>query len=134
MVTTCNTASTNKIYILHIEDENAVAKAVARLLRKEFGNMVEISQADSWASLRFVVNEYPWSVIISDWDIAGMESGGDIYNIMQAHFPHLAKKYIFLSGNDKAEFLATAVGVPYLEKPTAGENIIAAVQQVLSQG
>lgn len=122
--------SANTIKILHIENEPCLVSALSRVLRKALGS-VEMASASTGEEAKKLMKSHEWSVIISDWELDGAETGGDIYRTVQESFPYLCERYIFLSSNQNARLLATGVGVPYIDKPFTNTAVIKAVQDIL---
>jgi DNA-binding NtrC family response regulator len=124
----------NTIHILHIEDDKDLAVAMSRILRRSLGPEVSVKLVSSGEECRAVIGDRSWSVIISDWDILGHETGGDLYNMVRDSYPSLCARYIFVSGNPEAGLLATAVGAVHFPKPFEPDRLVKAVTNILWQG
>lgn len=92
--------------VLIIEDDPAIQRALARLLRRQF--LVE----DIWVSdnatlaieyLKTGLHGRSFDLILSDWDLIGNKNGGDVLDWLELHASHLVKRFMFISGNPLAE-------------------------------
>lgn len=117
------------IYILHIEDNETVQKAVQRLLRKRFG--AEVIPAKSGKEALDILGTKNWSVIMSDWTIEEELTGGDVFEAITTAHPELLDRYVFMSSDEKAETLCARFGLPFLPKPAQMEQIYSVIEQVI---
>jgi DNA-binding NtrC family response regulator len=105
-----------------------------RLLRRAF-KTVEVTSVKSGEEVlqTLATNERKWDIVISDWNIDGRMTGGDIYNLIQVEYPNVAGSYMFMSDSRFAELLCTGAGLEFVEKPSSPTRILEAVRNTLSK-
>lgn len=123
------TSSDNQLHILHIEDDEFVQMAITRVLSRLYNATVTTVSTGEEAIAAMASK--PWAVVISDWNIKGGMTGGDVYEVAKTQHPKLAEKYIFLSDSEPAEALSAKQGLLYLEKPVYTNVLRDAVDTVL---
>jgi DNA-binding NtrC family response regulator len=119
------------MYILHIEDDSDIASAMERLLRREFGAKV-VTATSGEAAIK-AVNSTEFDLVISDWNIEGSMTGGDIYNLIQVEYPKVSSRYMFMSDSRLAELLCAAADLEFVEKPSTTHKILEAVRTTLGK-
>lgn len=115
------------IHILHIEDEKLIATTIERILRRTFKAVVTTAVSGPEALAAIEQNPNKWAAILSDWNIKGKMSGGDVFRQVADSYPDLAKRYVFMSDDQEAERLAAASGVSFIEKPARAATICTAL-------
>ncbi len=116
----------SSIHILHIEDDMSVATTVSRLLRKKLDAVVvSVASGEEAMSSMTLQN---WNLIISDWNIKGKATGGDVFDWVREQFPELSKKYVFMSDDQQAAEYSAQYGLEFVEKPASVDRILQAVR------
>lgn len=121
--------SVNTIYILHIEDDVGIQASTKRMLERVF-NAVVVTAGSGEEALA-VVGTQSWDAVMSDWNLGGPTTGGDVYNLVQVEYPHIAPRYVFMSDSEAAATLCAAEGLPYVEKPAGQSEICRALYQAM---
>lgn len=116
-------------HILHIEDNSDIQKAMRRLLEKVFS--ATVTTVDSGAAAMAVMGSADWAAVLSDWNIIGGMTGGDVYNLVRADYPHLASKYVFMSDDQLAAAMAAKYGLGWVEKPATRSDICNALNKAM---
>ena len=117
--------------ILVVDDERSLARALARLLRRD-GHTVDIVANGRLALDQ--LQERAYDLILSDWRMPELDGPG-LYQALAQQYPHLLQRFVVLTGNTLSpETLAfsTRYGVPQLTKPFTAPEVRRIVQQVLS--
>jgi PAS domain S-box-containing protein len=116
--------------ILVLDDEPSIRAFLERVLR---GHGFEpILVADGPSAVRWAV-ESPPDLLLLDQRMAGM-TGIDVFEAIVAQRPHLARRFVFMSGdvlNPELRAFATRTGVPLLAKPFEVDQLLAAIAEVL---
>jgi len=119
--------------VLVVEDENAVAAVLQRLLTKR-GCVVEAASTGLEALNK--VNVAGYDIIISDIKMPGM-SGIALWENLKTSHPQLATRVIFVTGDtaslETSEFLKGA-GQPVLPKPFGADDLARAITELDNQG
>jgi CheY-like chemotaxis protein len=117
--------------VLVVEDRREVAILLTRILEAE-GHQVDTA-SDGEAAVE-MLERREYDLIISDLKMPGM-SGEQLYSRLQKAHPPLAKRVLFITGDianaDTRAFLEK-IDKPYLSKPFFMDDVIAAVQRVLT--
>ncbi len=116
--------------VLLIDDDDAVLRAFARLLKDHYA----VVSAESGEQARGIFEDGAhFDVIICDFSMPG-EDGLSLYNWLLAHHPQLASRVVFLSGGapsvEDAAFLA-ALMTPVLSKPVAVAELRSVIDAVV---
>jgi CheY-like chemotaxis protein len=127
------TPSAKPARILVVEDEEAVATMLARVLRAD-GHQVTVT-AEGAAALTRLGTE-PFDLIVTDFKMPGM-SGLEFYRSVAETHPGLAHRIIFTTGDvlsvDTRRFLAE-VGAPVLRKPYSLDQARSVIYRKLQEG
>jgi len=116
--------------ILLVEDDPAVAKALAQLLRRD-GYTV-----DTVANGRLALAQLhvcPYALILSDLRMPELDGPG-FYRELETQAPHLCRRFIVLTGDSLSPEVATFLahsGVPRLIKPFTAAAVRHAIAQAL---
>lgn len=98
--------------ILVIEN-NLLIQNIYRRMLQEFPITAVTSGEDALVEIRTNGTD----IIFSDHELAGKIRGADIYRHVREHHPHLARRFLFVTGS-RAEVRALVGNeVPLLEKP-----------------
>lgn len=98
------------MHILHVEDDLLVQKAVARLLRPN-----RITSVASVTDAIVCLGAVQFGVVITDYNLVGPQTGGDLIRWIKLHLPHMGPRTILFSGNpDAAQCCARVVLKPDL--------------------
>jgi len=108
--------------ILVVDDESEIAGMLQGLLHND-GFRVDVTCNGKLALDRIKKNDY--DIIISDVKMPVM-GGERLFEIVRGQYPHLMKKFIFITGDivnkDTTDFVKTT-GCPNLEKPFKFERL-----------
>jgi CheY-like chemotaxis protein len=119
--------------ILVVDDEPEVASGLLDILTLE-GHRVDVASGGETA-LR-LADMASYDLVMSDMRMPEMD-GPTLYRQLVAHHPSLAHRFIFLTGDmfrsDADEFFKET-GAVYLGKPCTYDEIVEAVERVLSTG
>ncbi|MEM9066981.1 MAG: ATP-binding protein [Myxococcota bacterium] len=116
--------------VLIVDDDLAVGRALARLLRP---HQVDVVSEPSIALAR-IRNGEVWDVILSDLMMPSM-SGPAFHAAIAASRPELAKRMILITGGvftDEGRVFLDSVVLPVLEKPIEGETLRGAVRAMIA--
>jgi two-component system cell cycle sensor histidine kinase/response regulator CckA len=115
--------------VLVVDDEPLVAS----LLRRMLASKHDVSIATCGAEALKELESGAFDAIICDVMMPGM-TGMDLYAVLHARDPNLARRFVFMTGGAfvprVAEFLA-AVDNPKLEKPFDLDTIARAIQHIV---
>jgi two-component system NtrC family sensor kinase len=117
---------TTKLTILIVDDEQALARALAYLLRRD-GHTVEIVANGRLALEKCQGQDY--TLILCDLRMPELDGPG-FYRELECHYPHLCPRVVFLTGdtlNPDAEAFIDQTGALRLSKPFT----VAMVRQVI---
>jgi CheY-like chemotaxis protein len=124
-------------HVLLVEDEPAVARALARWLRRN-GLHVEVCGSPVIALERVVAGER-FDVVVCDGQMPDLDCVA-FYVRASASWPGLSSRIIFLSGGvpDDARRFIVERGLPFFAKPLAGraeiEELIAVIRFLAGSG
>lgn len=116
--------------ILVIEDDAQTRRTLERILRGMFHDASIVcvdSAGQAIAHLEQVGDAGMFDLVSSDFNLVGNHTGGDVLDWVRGHLPRLARRFMFVSGNDAAR----RYGVPYVEKPCDLASFRAAVRALL---
>jgi len=117
---------------LIVEDDASIRRAIIRTLRRMFDG-IHICAAESADEaidyLREAVLDRPFDLIISDWDLLGGQTGGDVLEWIREHASQLEPRFMFLSGNEAIQNQR----VRFIEKPCDTATLKAAIEATLHQ-
>jgi len=116
--------------ILIIDDDPGIVTALVALLQRQ-GYMVTTAGngALAWEHLR----TQRYAVILCDLLMPEID-GQAFYTLLQQHYPCLASRVIFLTGDMLGDTTTTflhACGQPWLFKPCRSEEVVHAIAQML---
>jgi PAS domain S-box-containing protein len=117
--------------ILIVDDEPAVARALARLVRT---HEVQVAR-DGADALRLIAEDPRWDVIFCDLMMPNV-SGVEFYEQLRTRHPELLGRLAFMTGGaftDRARELLIVSAVPRLDKPFDAATVHAVVQRLLSE-
>ncbi len=117
--------------ILVVDDEPAVRGFLTKLL---VGKGHEVDSVGSASDALTMIKSGRYGVILLDVKMPGM-SGNELYKRVQKIAKSLAKRIVFVTGDtmgiDTKDFLART-GAHYISKPIDVENLMQAINEVLS--
>lgn len=93
--------------VLIIENDALLQRSLDRLLRRWFKN-ADIWTADN-GQLAINSLDEQFDLIISDYDLNGPLTGGDVLSWIRKRRPDLVERFVFLSGNPIVETLHSRV-------------------------
>ena len=102
--------------VLIIEDAPLLQRLYVRLLGTMFDplNVQTTNNADDAIDLlELSLEETPFDLVISDFNLVGPKTGGDVFSWVKSHAPSLLSRFLFVSGNPDVKELH----VHYLAKP-----------------
>lgn len=114
------------IHVLYIEDNELLARSTLRFFRRCYPDAV-VSHVDRDDDAIACLQSVQFDLVLSDYDLGGGGSGGDVLAWIEQHQPHLMTRFIFLSSN----VACAGRGVPWLEKPCSLSSLAAAIDSVL---
>jgi CheY-like chemotaxis protein len=116
--------------ILLVDDEPRIVSALARLLRRD-GHTVQTA-ANGQVALA-MLQEHAYDLILSDMRMPELDGPG-LYQALEAHYPHLCRRFIVLTGDtlspEALAFVAES-GAPRLTKPFTAAAVRDTIQQAL---
>lgn len=117
------------IYILHIEDDKGIQALTRRMLERNFKAVVVTVESGDEAMA--VMGTRSWAAVVSDWNVSGSKTGGDVYHLVQVEYPAIAPRYVFMSDDKSAAELCDQEGLPYVEKPATQSEICRALYRAM---
>lgn len=108
--------------VLVVDDEEAVGALLARLL-KDMGHHATVVTTGE-AALTALAHT-PFDLILTDVKMPGM-SGFDLYRALQQHYPDLAQRLVFVTGDTLSpatQARIAQIGTPYIAKPFAIDRL-----------
>lgn len=121
------------IRVLILDDEPAIADLLGEMLNM-LGCQTTIAHAGAVALTHLTRADY--DVILSDYRMPQM-NGEQFYREVAALKPHLAKRFIFLTGdvvNEQTHAFLTSTGNIHLAKPFSLGNVKEAIHTLLTDG
>ena len=106
---------------------------MARLLRRD-GHTVQTA-ANGQVALA-MLQEHAYDLILSDLRMPELDGSG-LYRALEAHYPHLCRRFVVLTGDTLSPEALTFVaesGVPRLTKPFTAAAVRGVIQQTLRAG
>lgn len=129
--------------ILHIEDDAQLGQAIGRMLHISYEAVVVTATTADQAinALQAASTGEPFDLVISDWNLAGNSCGGDVLEWVRDHLPMMLRRWMFLSGDEKAaqpiieEIRATHrhVSIPFVLKPATNAMTRKTIAAVLER-
>lgn len=133
--------------ILLLEDEPMIAKGTTRMLGRVFPG-VPVTVVDNVDEAIAHLKHHDVTLVVSDYDVLGDKTGGDLFRWVQANKPELVEHYVFFSGNEAAvealghhrflpkpaglaEFKAAVLGGPTPNPAATPRDVSEAVLEVL---
>lgn len=133
--------------ILLLEDEPMIAKGTTRMLGRAFPG-VPVTVVDNVDEAIAHLKHHDVTLVVSDYDVLGDKTGGDLFRWVQANKPELVEHYVFFSGNEAAvealghhrflpkpaglaEFKAAVLGGPTPNPAATPRDVSEAVLEVL---
>lgn len=116
--------------ILIVEDEPAICQVCLRTLT---GEGFDVDVAANGAVAQDMLGKKEYDLCLVDIRTPIM-NGRELYQHIKEEHPELANKVIFTTGDvldDRLELLLREANRPYLPKPFAPDELIAAVRQAL---
>jgi CheY-like chemotaxis protein len=117
-------------FILVVDDEAGIAKALAYLFRRD-GHQVDTAANGHLALARLQEREY--DLILCDLRMPELDGPG-LYRALELHAPHLLQRFIFLTGDTlspEAHTFFNQTGAVRLTKPFRAAEVRRVVQQTL---
>lgn len=125
--------SLHRLAILLVDDEISIAKALARLLRRD-GHSVEVAANGLQALAR--LQEHTYDLILSDWRMPDLDGPG-LYQALEQQYPHLCHRTIIFTGDTLSPEIHAFFAehdVPRLTKPITVAAVRHAIAQTLGAG
>jgi CheY-like chemotaxis protein len=98
--------------VLLIEDDPALQRSTTRMIRKIYPD-ARVIVADNADAAIADLQVHDIEVVVSDYDLIGNKTGGDVFTWVQANQPHLVDHYVFFTGNDAPQ----AMHYRFVQKP-----------------
>jgi CheY-like chemotaxis protein len=117
-------------YILVVDDEAGIAKALAYLFRRD-GHQVDTAANGHLALARLQERDY--DLILCDLRMPELDGPG-LYRALELHTPHLLQRFIFLTGDTlspEAQKFFHQTGAVRLTKPFRAAEVRRVVQRTL---
>lgn len=117
--------------VLIVEDDAQLRRVLIRLMRHMFDDI------DPWAAesadqaieyLREAALDRPFDLVISDFNLLGTRTGGDIIEWIRDHASYLENRFLFLSSDERAKKFHRN----WLPKPAEAADLRAAIQVTLT--
>jgi DNA-binding NtrC family response regulator len=122
---------TQKLPLLIIEDEPSVQVFLRTALERDgFRTVLAPSGTEGLRMLQ----EQPFSGVISDMRTPGGVNGGDVHTWLAANRPELISRMLFITGdivNEETTEILQRTGVPCIEKPFRVQELLEAVRKVM---
>lgn len=103
--------------VLVIEDSAPLRRAIIGILRRTFPGVDTLAAEtadDAIALLEQSACKGPaFDLVISDYNLLGWRTGGDVLDWIQAHLSYLERRFVFLSSDPAIQLR----GVPFFDKP-----------------
>lgn len=118
--------------ILVIEDDASIRRFVIGLLRRMFaGAAIEATEFadEAIALIKAATLDRPYDFVISDYNLVGLRTGGDVLEWIKDHASYLEPRFLFFSSDEKA----AALHKHYIEKPCDTTALRAAIELVLNE-
>ncbi len=118
--------------ILILEDDANVCRTLVRRLSRRFPDATFKTTDSATEAINILRNsalEVQFRLIVSDFNVVGAQTGGDVLEWLRRHMSHLVPRFMFHSGNDRAQDL----GVHFAVKPCDEREFFEVVQKVLAQ-
>lgn len=125
------TEAMTRCRVLVVDDEEPVARLLARLLRQLGHNPIIV---DSGAAALERIKREPFDLVLSDVKMPGM-SGFDLYQTIQRDYPELAPRVVFVTGDILSAATQARIaqsGNPYIAKPFAIDRLETLVRNLLA--
>lgn len=122
------------MWVLLIEDDERIARALCRQVTGMFRDRVNIRTADSYRQAVDLLTSYSldshpptrFDLVISDFNLAASSpaepirrTGGDVLDWIRSNVPDLGQRFFFLSDDSHTR----QYGVPCLGKPATSDQI-----------
>ncbi len=104
--------------VLLIEDDDQLQRAMVRLLNRWFVGVQIETVSTATRAIEYLLavkstrklsreegiecHDGAYDLIISDYDLDGRQTGGDVLAWIKAHMPEFTQKFVFFSGNPAA--------------------------------
>lgn len=118
--------------ILLIEDDATIRRAVTRLLRRMFdGALIQAAESADEAIdlIKEATLDRPFDLVISDFNLLGGPTGGDVLEWIREHATYLEPRFVFLTDNETAK----AMHKNYVEKPCEAATLRTAIETALNE-
>jgi PAS domain S-box-containing protein len=121
-----------RLRVLVVDDEIALGRTLAIGLADEFDVATATSGREA---LELLASKERWDVIICDLmmpDVSGM----DVYERVAERSPHLAERFVFVTGGaftERARAFVERVGAPVIEKPFELAQLSALLRERVAQ-
>jgi two-component system cell cycle sensor histidine kinase/response regulator CckA len=120
-------------HVLIVDDDATVARTLSLALEQDHNVTVVTSGPDALAALRAAPRDRNFDAVLCDLLMPGM-TGAELFAIARAELPHVAERFIFMSGGYWAGSDASHTGrQPVLEKPFNLEQVRAALRDVVAR-
>jgi len=130
---TASTPDTNGGRVLIIDDDVAVGRTLRLALEEEHQITVVTNATDALRALRGAEGGGDFDAVLCDLLMPGM-TGAELFTLARRELPHLAPRFIFMSGGYWAQGEASPTGSqPVLEKPFNLDQVRAVLKDVVSR-
>ncbi|MBA4263969.1 MAG: DNA-binding response regulator [Comamonadaceae bacterium] len=121
------------LHLLLVDDHTVVREGLKRLL-DPLGTRWTITEAGTGFQALELLRHQPFSLVIADLSLPGM-SGLELIRRIRSEFPGVAVMVLTMHSEEQYALRAFQSGARgYVTKDTAGEELVSAVQKVVSGG
>lgn len=109
--------------VLHIEDNIGIRGAFRRMLREH-----QVVPAENYdTAIKVLLSGEHFDVIISDYDLGGGNTGGDVLSWLRLNQPEMVKRFMFASANPNIEDIHPM----YVYKPCDSKQVFQVINQMM---
>lgn len=117
---------------LVVEDDANVRRSTISILRRTFPGIDTIAAESADEAIGLLEEsacEGPaFDLVVSDYNLLGVRTGGDVLDWIQAHLSYLEKRFVFIASDDAIRLR----GVPYFDKPCDLNELRATLRQIVA--
>lgn len=117
--------------ILYIEDDANLRRAILRGLHRMYDDaLIKITDNsdDAIQMIQEATLDKPYDLVISDFNLLGHGTGGDILEWIKEHASYLEPRFLFLT----SDMRASEMHYNFVEKPCDSSTLRTAIETVLN--
>jgi signal transduction histidine kinase/CheY-like chemotaxis protein len=118
-------------HVLVVDDDDAVASVVVRILRTKLG--CQVTRAEQGDAACALLAGADYDLLLSDVRMPEL-NGVDLLAWIRRHRPHMLRRLVFMTGDASESTLNAAIqqtGVPVLRKPLSMEGLVTHARAVI---